>query len=251
MQIDPEQMGRLLRAGRPVSDADFDVWLPEEQRGVSLRFWTSVGVSARVARWLSDVGAERVLDVGSGVGKFCVVGALTTPLRFTGVEQRSHLVSIADDLARRFGVLERVSFVNGGLETLDFRDFDGLYFYNPFGENRFPEVDHLDSTVEVSRQRFARDVADVEYLIGRMPVGTHLATYNSYGGRVPDSFDLVHAKLAGMNLLRLWRKARPEGAGGYWLELEDATLLRKAGCTELTLVPSSDAAEEPDDPQVA
>ena len=165
--------------------------------------------------------------MGSGIGKFCVVGAMATPMTFTGLEQRAHLVSAAEELAERFGVSQRVSFVAGRLEVVDFREFDGLYFYNPFGENRFPKADHLDDSVELHRKRFDRDIAEAEYLLDRMPTGAHLATYNSYGGRVPDSYDLIHTKVAGHNLLRLFRKARAESAGGYWLELEDCTLLRE------------------------
>lgn len=244
MQLDPEQIGRRLLAGAIVTDADFDAWLPEEQQSISYRFWTSVGVAMRVTRWLAEAGVERVLDVGSGVGKFCVLGALSSRMTFTGVEQRPHLVAVAEELALRFRVAGKASFVVGRLEAVDFRDFDGLYFYNPFGENRFPVTDHLDSTVEISRQRFEHDIAETERLLDRMPVGTHLATYNSYGGRVPDSFDLVRAKTAGINLLRLWRKARPEHTGGYWLELEDTTLKREPGQPELSLVDPQEAFED-------
>jgi hypothetical protein len=240
VQLDPEQICSRLRAGQFVSDADFDFWLPEEQQSISYRFWTQVGVSMRVARWFTERGVQRVLDVGSGAGKFCVVGALSSPMTFTGVEQRPHLVDAARELAARFGVSERASFVEGRLDAVDFRDFDGLYFYNPFGENRFPAADHLDDSVELSRKRFDRDVAEVEYLLSRMPTGVHFITYNGYGGRVPDSFELVHAKVAGQNLLRLWRKARKDSAGGYWLELEDSTLLRESDASKRSSPPEQE-----------
>ena len=38
---------------------------------------------------------EVVLDIGCGPGKFCIVGALATTGRFTGVEQRKHLCDAA------------------------------------------------------------------------------------------------------------------------------------------------------------
>lgn len=243
MHPDPEQIRGRLSAGQFVADADFDLFLPEDHQRVSSRFWTPIGVSLCVTRWLSDAGAQRVLDVGSGVGKFCVVSALASQMSFTGIEQRPHLVTVAEELAQRFSITSRVTFVGGRLEATDFRDFDALYFYNPFGENRFPLADHLDATVEINRRRFDRDVAEAEYLLDRMPVGTHLATYNSFGGRVPDTYELVHAKVVGINVLRLWKKAQVEGVGGYWLELDDATLLRKPGGNELILTPVDDDAE--------
>ena len=223
----PEEISSRLRAGEFVVDADFDAWLPDSVRSPSARFWTQVGVAIRVSRWLQACGAASVLDVGSGAGKFCVVGALSSRMSFTGLEQRDHLVDAADALAGRFGVSGRTRFVRGELGAVDFTQFDALYFYNPFGENAFPPSDWLDDTVEVSRARLARDVEIVERSLARMPVGSHLTTYNGCGARVPDSFELVHAKMAGLNLLRLWRKARESHDGGYWLELEESTLRRR------------------------
>jgi SAM-dependent methyltransferase len=225
-----EEIGSRLRAGRLVADADFDVHLGHSLRHLSDRHWTPVGVAARVARWLADCdGISRVLDVGSGAGKFCVVGALCGELRFTGVEQRDELVAAARLLASRFGVDRRTEFVHGALEAIDFHAYDALYFFNPFGENLLPWMDRVDHSVELSHGRFQRDVEQVERLIDGMPLGSHMVTYNGYGGRVPDSFDLVTAKMAGSNLLRLWRKASQSGSGGYWSELGDDTPLQVAG----------------------
>jgi SAM-dependent methyltransferase len=230
----PEEISSRLRSGQFVVDSDFDAWLPDSVRRASARYWTQVGVAIRVSRWLQACGAASVLDVGSGAGKFCVVGALASRMSFTGLEQRDHLVDAADALAERFGVSGRARFVHGELAAVDFTQFDALYFYNPFGENAFPPSDWLDDTVEVSRARLARDVVTVERLLARMPVGSHLTTYNGCGARVPDSFELVHAKMAGLNLLRLWRKARENDDGGYWLEFEDSTLLRRPNSFALT-----------------
>jgi SAM-dependent methyltransferase len=225
--VQPEDVATCLRTGRLVPDDAFDAWLPAELARASRRFWTPLGVAARVTRWLGELGVRSVLDVGSGVGKFCVAGALCSPLRFTGVEQRGRLVAAARELARRFGVGERVRFVHGLLNAEDFRRFDAVYFYNPFGENICPVNDRLDEQVELCRARFDREITQVEELLAAMPVGSYLATYNGYGGRVPDSFELLRERLAGRNLLRLWHKARKERTGGYWLELPDATLHRE------------------------
>ncbi len=229
-----DEISRRLRAGRLVLDADFDAWLPEAVQGPSHRYWTPVGVAQQVARWLADGGASSVLDVGSGAGKFCVVGALSSALSFTGIEHRPHLVDAAEELARRCDVSARVQFECGDIEALDFARFDALYLFNPFGENMLPVSDRLDDSVEVSRARFTQDCSKVERLLGSMPVSTQLVTYNSCGGRIPDSYELVQTKLEMGNMLRLWRKARAQDEGGYWLELEETTALRRAGQFELT-----------------
>jgi hypothetical protein len=226
-EMDPAEIACRLRAGQFVVDGDFDVWLPPAVRPPSGRYWTQVGVTMRISRWLEAHGVRSVLDVGSGAGKFCVVGALSSSsMAFTGVEQRGHLVDAAESLADRFGVATRTTFVHGDLDAVDFTRFGALYFYNPSGENMFPPGARLDDTVEVSRARFARDVETVQRLLERMPLGSYMVTYNGCGARIPDSFELVRARVAGNNLLRLWRKARARDHGGYWLELEEKTMLR-------------------------
>ena len=226
--MEPEEIKSRLRLGQFVVDSDFDRWLPEPVRYLSPRYWTQVGVALRVSTWLRNCGASTVLDVGSGAGKFCVVAALSSEIGFTGIEHRGHLVDAARSLAERFGVANRTTFVHGQVEEIDFTRFDALYLYNPFGENIFPARDRVDNTVETSGARFDRDVVTTERLLRGMRVGTHLVTYNGYGGRVPDSYDLVHAKVAGINLLRLWRKARDREEGGYWREFDEFTALYTA-----------------------
>jgi SAM-dependent methyltransferase len=224
--LTPDEIRTRIREGSLVLDSDFDAWLSESVRRVSSQYWTQVGVAIRAGRWLESLGARTVLDVGSGVGKFCVVAALSTEMTFTGLEQRAHLVEEARANAKRFQISERVAFVQGTLESVDFTAFDGLYFYNPFGENVFARSDRLDDSVEVSRARFERDVAEVTTLLRKMPVGSCMVTYNGCGARIPDSFELVRARPAHTNLLRLWHKARSHGSGGYWLELDDCTVHR-------------------------
>jgi hypothetical protein len=100
-------------------------------------------------------------------------------------------------------------------------------------KNVAPSASRLDETVELTRARFDRDIAAAQAVLSRMQLGAYLVTYNGYGGRVPDSFDLVHSKVAGLSLLRLWRKAREHDEGGYWLELEETTPFRAPNVLEL------------------
>jgi SAM-dependent methyltransferase len=226
--MEPEDIKSRLRTGQLVLDAHFDEWLADAARPPSPRFWTQVGVAVRVAGWLRACGVSTVLDVGSGAGKFCVVGALSSDISFTGIEHRAHLVDGARMLAERFGVTRKATFVHGEVGRVDFAGFDAVYFYNPFGENLFPGAARLDHTVETGGTRFDRDVAISERLLRAMPLGTYVVTYNGYGGKVPDSFDLLRAKVAGVNMLRLWRKMREHDDGGYWREFEDSTALYTA-----------------------
>jgi hypothetical protein len=94
-----------LHAGDSVSDEEFDRLLPTWARNVSGLHFTPVRVARRAAELLVARAGARVLDVGAGVGKLCIVGALTTQGSFVGVEQRGHLVAAGRALLRRGQVL--------------------------------------------------------------------------------------------------------------------------------------------------
>lgn len=225
-KVPARELAVALRRRQGVPDGAFDAHIPWRYRVASSRFWTPITVARRAASWFEEAGAQRVLDVGSGVGKLCVVGALSTLApSFTGVEQRPHLVAAARGLASRFGVQERAAFVEGTLEAVRFESFDALYFYNPFGENlSVDDQDQLDGTVELSSSRFARDVAAVQEILGRLPVGTCFVTYHGFGGRIPDTYDPVRTERTATSALRLWSRTRAESDGGYWLEPDDTML---------------------------
>ena len=70
-----------LRRRAEVSDAELDQVFPEELRERSHLHWTPVAIALRAAALLVPEPARsgvRVLDVGAGVGKMCLVGAVVT-----------------------------------------------------------------------------------------------------------------------------------------------------------------------------
>ncbi len=211
-----------LRRGARVEDRAFDRFLPSPLRKASYQYWTSIKVATRACEWLPDAGARRVLDVGSGPGKLCVIGAITAQLQFIGLEHRPHLVEAARQLAITFGVQHRVRFIRGDLDAFpDLDAFDALYLYNPFGENLFLPKDHLDDTVEVSQARFQREIRRIEAILAELPSGAHVVTHNGFGGRVPSSYTLERTERAGVNQLRLWRQTEDGVEGQSWDETEE------------------------------
>lgn len=204
----PVRIARAIARGAYVSDARFDAYLPEALRIVSGQFWTPIEVASRVADWIDDAGVEHVVDIGSGVGKLCVVAAIRGKATYVGVEQRERLVHEAEGLANRFGVSSRARFVVGVLGESALPEASAYYLYNPFGENLFDCDDYLDADVELSRARHARDIAHVIALLRASPIGTHLVTYNGFGGAVPRSYEQVAVDRALPNVLRMWKKTR-------------------------------------------
>lgn len=202
----PPQLAAAIRAGRVPTEEAFDRHLPDRLRSASSDFWTPLEVALTVAGWLREVGARTVLDVGAGVGKFCVGASLTTDCVYFGIEHRPRLVEAAQELARRFDVERRVAFIEGAFGDAIVTRADAVYLYNPFGENLRPYDDWLDDTVALGHARFRHDVALVERFLDSLPVGTHVITYNGFGGRMSEHFLEIRTDHTFPNVLRMWRK---------------------------------------------
>ncbi|MBK8170217.1 MAG: class I SAM-dependent methyltransferase [Sandaracinaceae bacterium] len=188
------------------TDRVFDRVLPRELQVVSGQHWTPIEVVVRAVEWLEQLNVQSVVDIGSGAGKFCVAAALAGRARFIGVEQRLRLVEAATDLAHVLGVDARVSFVHGRLGETRIPEADAYYLYNPFGENFFRTKQYLDEEVELSNDRYHRDVAIVEQLLRDAPFGTCLLTYNGFGGSVPSNYREIFVDRDMPNVLHMWRK---------------------------------------------
>lgn len=202
----PDAIAKAMRTGAPPPDAAFDRHMPASTRSASGKYWTQLVVAHRAAQWFDELRVGSVVDVGSGAGKFCVAAALAGSSRFTGLEHRPHLVAAARELARTFGVEDRVSFVDDVLGEGPVPAADAYYLYNPFGENLFWKGERLDDEVELSEQRFARDVAAAEQLFESAPIGTLVLTYNGFGGRMPLDYEQARVDRTMPNMLRLWCK---------------------------------------------
>ena len=104
---------------RSVEDEKFDQVYPSRIRKLSALHWTPVRVAAEAAKLLVTTPATRVLDVGCGPAKFCLVGASFTDGSFTGVEQREELVAAARNAALRLH-LDDVEIIHGNVTRSGF-----------------------------------------------------------------------------------------------------------------------------------
>ncbi|UQA60334.1 class I SAM-dependent methyltransferase [Polyangium aurulentum] len=195
-----------LRAGGVVTDIAFDRIYPERIRRLSPLFWTPVVVARRVARLFEAHGARRVLDIGAGVGKLCIIGALTTGLDFTGVEHREGLASIGQHVIDAFDI-PRARVLHGTLDDVDFTEYDGFYLFNPFEEGTFQPSKWVDRSVPLSEEGCRRDVARVEDALARAPTGTRVVTFHGFGGVMPPDYRHLPEETRGTAFLRLWVKS--------------------------------------------
>ncbi|MGK3994789.1 methyltransferase domain-containing protein [Sorangium sp. So ce1024] len=218
----------------PVDDGVFDALYAAPIRARSQRYWTTTDVARQAASLFARHNARRVLDIGSGPGKFCLVAACARPdIEFTGVEHRAHLVDAARAAAQRLG-LPNVRFIRADATDPAWFGFDGFYLYNPFAENLYSVADHFDDTVELSRRRFMDDVGRVIRSLARVATGTCVVTYNGFGGPIPSTFELVHAERAGCDWLRLWVKRHEEASPeDFYLEEDDGVTLVRGALPEL------------------
>lgn len=195
---------RRLRRGQLVVDRVFDQVYPGPIQRLSSVHWTPVEVAMRVTRHLATSPTARILDIGSGVGKFCIVAAAMLPkLRVRGIEHRAHFVDVAERAAEKVGVV--VDFEHGTIDGVDPCAIDAVYLFNPFAENLSQPEDHIDETVEVGEERFWRDTADVERFLDASRVGTRVVTYCGWGGVMPSGFELV-LRESRAGTIELWQK---------------------------------------------
>ena len=198
-----QRLAAALRAGEPVTDATFDALLPKRWRWVSETHWTPVEVCRAAAAWLAPNPGSIILDVGAGVGKLCLVGALATGASFVGVEQRPHLVEVAAALGAELGATS-ATFLCADAFTLDWRDFNSLYFFNPFAEATFPQPLRIDATVKQSEEQHAALIERLEGKLQGLLPGARVVVYCGLGRRVPEAFERTASEPLGHNNLELW-----------------------------------------------
>ncbi len=201
---DSWRIARALRSGVLVDDRVFDAIYPLSARVRSTLYWTPVEVAVRAASLLANRAGATILDIGSGVGKFCIVASASAHADVRGIEHRPHLIDIAREAARRVGVT--ATFDGGAIDEQDAAAIDGFYLYNPFAENLCSTTEYLDTTVELSASRFSRDVDATVRLLSKARLGARVVTYCGFGGDLPDGFVLALRERCAGNRLELWVK---------------------------------------------
>lgn len=184
-------------------DSAFDELYPEHIKELSAMHWTTVDIAKKAAAFLSVPGAK-VLDIGSGVGKFCLVAGFSHPETvFYGVEQRSELYTFAQMAKEELGLFN-VDFINGNLTGLDFGDYDHFYFYNSFYENIEPGS-RIDYAVKTSFELYDEYSRYVYEMLDQKPPQTRLVTFHAPDTQVPPGYQLVSNSYS--RYLKMWIKA--------------------------------------------
>ncbi|WP_457269237.1 methyltransferase domain-containing protein [Pedobacter sp. UYEF25] len=184
------------------TDAQFDWLYPEKFQLISRRQWTPIAVAKRAAGYLAAKGAN-VLDIGSGIGKFCLTAAHLYPAsNYFGVEQRLELIAHAK-ITTEYLALKNLRFIHANITQIDFDQFDHFYFFNSFYEN-IDRLNAIDNNIETSFGLYEYYTNYLCATLNKKPSGTRLVTYQSLGEVVPPGYKLIEQSF--FNLLKLWIK---------------------------------------------
>lgn len=190
-----------------IEDDSFDSLYPRGVQEISPWHWTPVDVARKAAALLVSRPGTKVLDVGCGPGKFCVIGAATTKGVFTGIEQREELVGIARDLIHRSGI-PRVEILLGNITSVDFGDHDAFYIFNPFEEN-VRQAYQIDASVELKYHLYDIYTRYVATQLADQPIGARVVTYAGKCEEIPPGYECHRTAFGGQ--LKLWVHTRRLG----------------------------------------
>ena len=156
-----------------------------------------------VAPFLATHPGVKVLDIGSGVGKFCLAGAYYKPYAsFFGVEQRKNLIEHAENARDVLG-LQNVHFIHRNITQLDFKQYDHFYFFNSFYENLL-DKEKIDDSITYSTHLYNYYHRLLVKKLDEMPEGTRVATFHCVEDKMPPGYCLVDSKVG--TLLKFWLK---------------------------------------------
>ncbi len=185
-----------------LTEGNFNSSLPDYLQTRSKRFFTPFHVAQTATDWLTEDGKKTILDIGAGVGKFCIAGSTYSDSFFCGIEYRPSLAKIANELIIKFKISNAI-VQHGDITEIDFKNFDAFYLYNLFFENLIPSL-RLNNEVELTTALYAYYFKHTEMQLDKAKSGTRLVTYHGNNFEVPASFKKVKENQDGT--LKLWIK---------------------------------------------
>ena len=185
-----------IEKGDLPSDELLDSLLPEELRiHADQHFAGAYAIQLASEFLVKNQSSPHILDIGSGTGKFCLLGALLQKTaQFNGVEYRASFVQIAKDIAVQFDT-PNVHFECQNILSHSFENYDGFFMFNPFLEHRNTNARMNDFDDEPNQA--ADYLAHVHKELAQRPTGTRLACLYVNEAHIPENFKLVDQKMGG------------------------------------------------------
>ena len=117
-----------------LTEDSFNNLLPDDLKSIAHLFFTPIEVAELATNWLTENKEQKILDLGAGLGKFCISGARISTSNFYGVEHRKSLITIGENLIEHFETTN-VTMIHKNILEVDFSKYEAFYFFNSFYEN--------------------------------------------------------------------------------------------------------------------
>ena len=159
-----------------------------------------------IARQVGSESSQSFIDIGSGVGKLCILLSFLTKMKIFGIEQRKSLHDVAQCIVKT-NKIERVELNCGNMMDINWEKFDIFFLFNPFHEHKLSSnVFAIDQDINLDPELYKRYARFVEKRIQSLPAGKHLVTLEGFGGKVPKSWRLISSEPFDDDRLNHWRK---------------------------------------------
>lgn len=203
MPEEPDQNIIALRNDALDTDAVFNGLYPFGIQKLAETHWTPLPIAIKAADFLTSGGKARILDIGSGVGKFCLIAACYKPDSvFEGIEQRKSLINHAIKAKNKLALMN-AHFIHGNFSELDITSYTGFYFFNSFYEN-VDDLQRIDESIPYSEEIYLQSLQCLQGKLSTMPSGTRIVTYHAASEAIPSQYQLVRTEEGG--ILNYWIK---------------------------------------------
>jgi len=183
----------LLKRGQFPLDEDFDDHFSALSTTHSAQHFSSFYACKKAIEFLCFEEDAKVLDIGSGIGKLCFLGELTTNCEFTGVELRASFHNWAEQV-RSFAKLNRIHFILRDFREIDFHSFNRFYLFNPMMEYK-NTAGKIDDTISTGEKEYTDLIDSLLMKLCSLPSGIKLATYHVAANILPSQFIKVGSEL--------------------------------------------------------
>ncbi len=191
-----------IRSNKLITDEEFDSIYPAEVKRLSKVHWTPIDVAKKATEWLVKNKSDKILDIGSGAGKFCFVAAIISGADITGIEQRKYFVDVCKKIQSKEQI-KNVKFIHDDIKNINLGYYKGLYFYNSFHELILDDDSVLKPAL-ISEQLYFDYSHYLYEQFETLELNTRLVTYYGHINQVPNNYRLVDS--AFNNELKLWIK---------------------------------------------
>jgi predicted RNA methylase len=185
-----------------LTEKSFNDCLPDYLKFASRLFFTPIEVAKTASEWLTETDAKKILDIGAGVGKFCITGASQSSSHFYGIEHRASITKIGNQIAKHFE-LKNATILHSNILDVDFSNYDAFYLFNPFYEN-LELAKRLNDEVPLEENLYLKYINYTDEQLDKAKIGTRLVTYHGNNFEVPNSYTKVQDAFNGD--LKLWVK---------------------------------------------